>query len=294
MIKSMTGYGTATVQTPSGRSYTVEIKSVNHRYCDVNLKLPNKLSFVEQELKKQVKDRFERGRFDIYVALDEFGKETKAVTFDQELALQYLEKLRELGAFLDLEPRIDLLSITRLPDVLKVEQAELDQEEARQHLSAALTNAFGHLEQMRVHEGRALEQDICANLDRIRGIVVTIQECARTTPEQYKLALQERIKRLLDGVVEIDQDRLTQEIVFFCDKIDISEEITRLNGHLDHFGHLCGSEETVGRKLDFLIQEMNREINTIGSKANNVEIARLVVDVKAILEKVREQVQNIE
>jgi uncharacterized protein (TIGR00255 family) len=294
MIKSMTGYGTATVQSPGGRSYTIEIKSVNHRYCDVSIKLPNKLAFLEQDLKKQVKDRFERGRFDMYVSLDDFGKEAKQVTFDHALAAQYVEKLRELGAVLNLDARVDLLSLTRLPDVLKVEQAAFDQEEAQQHLSMALTQAFAHLEQMRGHEGQMLEQDLTRHLERIRAIVVTIQTLSQASPERYRVALEERVKRLTDGVVDIDPARFAQELVFFCDKIDISEEITRLNGHIDHFFHLCRAAETVGRKLDFLLQEMNREINTIGSKSNHSEISQQVVEVKAILEKIREQVQNVE
>lgn len=294
MIKSMTGYGTATVQTETGRSYTIEIKSVNHRYCDVNVKLPGKLSFLEQDIKKLVKDRFSRGRFDAYIALDEFGKETKQVTFDKDLAAQYIEKLRELGAYLELEPRIDLFSLTRMPEVLKIEQAEIDQEEARNQINAILNEALEHLEQMRIHEGQVLERDITGHLKRIRTIVSVIGEQAKTTPEHYKVALEERVKRLINGVVEVDEERLAQEVVLFCDKIDVSEEITRLNGHVEHFLHLLSSQDAVGRKLDFLVQEMNREINTIGSKSNNADISQHVVEVKAVLEKIREQVQNVE
>lgn len=294
MIKSMTGYGTASVQTDTGRSYTIEVKSVNHRYCDVNLKLPGKFSFVDQELKTLVKNRFSRGRFDIYVGVDEFGKETKQITFDKELAAQYLGQLRELGEYLELEAHIDLFAITRMPDVLRVEPVELDQEEVRQHLAAILMEALENLEHMRVHEGEVLDQDIRAHLDSIRSLVDTVQEIATSSPAQYKAALEERIKRLTEGITEIDPDRIAQEVVVFCDRIDISEELTRLYGHLDHFLHVLTADEAVGRKLDFLIQEMNREINTIGSKSNNAEIAQQVVDVKAILEKIREQVQNIE
>lgn len=294
MIKSMTGYGTASVQTDTGRSYTVEVKSVNHRYCDVNVKLPGKLSFMDQELKTLVKNRFNRGRFDIYVGLDEFSSATKQITFDKELASQYLAQLRELGQYLELDSRIDLFSLTRMPDVLRVEPVELDQEEARQQLTAILTGALEHLEQMRVHEGEVLDQDIRGNLDRVRSIVNTISALAKSSPAQYKAALEERLKRLTDGVKEIDPDRIAQEVVVFCDRIDISEELTRLYGHLDHFLHVMAADEAVGRKLDFLIQEMNREINTIGSKSSNAEIAQQVVNIKAILEKIREQVQNIE
>jgi uncharacterized protein (TIGR00255 family) len=294
MIKSMTGYGTATVQTETGRSYTVEVKSVNHRYCDVNVRLPAKLSFLEQDLKKLIKERFDRGRFDAYISLDEFGKETKQVSFDKDLAAQYLEKLRELGTYLELESRIDLFSLTRMPEVLKIEQAELDQDEAKGRLAEITNEALEHLEQMRIHEGQILEKDIVSHLEQIRSIVHSIGQNAKSTPEQYKATLEERVKRLTEGVIEIDEERLIQEIVLFCDKIDISEELTRLNGHIDHFLHLLNSQNVVGRKLDFLIQEMNREINTIGSKSNNADISQQVVEIKSILEKIREQVQNVE
>ncbi len=294
MIKSMTGYGTASVQTDTGRSYTIEVKSVNHRYCDVNVKLPGKLSFLDQELKALVKKRFNRGRFDIYIGVDEFGKDSKQITFDKELAAQYLAQLQELGEFLGIEARTDLLAITRMPDVLRVEPVELDQDEVRRQLTAILVEALERLEQMRIHEGEVLDRDIRSNLSAIRSIVDNVQELVNASPAQYKTALEERLKRLTDGVKEIDPDRLAQEVVVFCDRIDVSEELTRLYGHLDHFLHVSEADEAVGRKLDFLIQEMNREINTIGSKSNNAEIAQQVVDVKAILEKIREQVQNIE
>jgi uncharacterized protein (TIGR00255 family) len=293
MMKSMTGYGTANVQTEAGRSYTIEVKSVNHRYCDVNVKLPGKLSFLEHAIKKLIKQRFERGRFDVYVALDEFGEATKQVTFDKALAAQYLEKLRELGAYLDLEPQVELFSLTRLPDVLKIEQAELDEETTQEQVTAVLEDALDRLHEMRRHEGQMLQQEILAYLEQIRTTAQTIAQYARETPQQYKEALEERTKRLADGI-EVDQDRLAQEIVVFCDKIDISEELTRLNGHLDHFVSLLETTDAIGRKLDFLIQEMNREINTIGSKANNADISREVVAAKAVLEKVREQIQNVE
>lgn len=294
MLKSMTGYGTAAVQTESGRSYTVEVKSVNHRYCDVHVKLPGKLSFLEHDLKKIVKNRFQRGRFDLYLSLDEFGTATKQVTFDKELAAEYLEKIREIGTYLELETQIDLLSLIRLPEVLKVEQKELDQEKTKCEVEQALLNALENLEQMRIHEGHVLESDVVANLEQIRTHVTAITQNAEMTPAHYKAALEERLKRLTENVIEIDQERLSQEVILFIDRIDISEEITRLNGHIDHFFHLLKDQEAMGRKLDFLIQEMNREINTIGSKSNNTDIAKQVVEVKSIIEKIREQVQNVE
>jgi len=294
MMKSMTGYGTATVQAASGRSFTLEVKSVNHRYCDVHAKVPGKLAFLEHDLKRLVKERFERGRFDLYLSLDEFGRESKKISFDRDLAAAYLEQLRELAAHLRLEPQVDLLSLTRMPEVITVESAELNEDEARQAVEQALRQALEHLEQMRTREGVALTQDVTGNLDRIGEIVRQVANIAETTPMLYKAALEERIKRLTENIVEIAQDRLAQEVAVFADRIDISEEISRLTGHIDHFKHLMASAEPVGRKLDFLIQEMNREINTIGSKANNLEIAKQVVDVKSILEKIREQIQNVE
>lgn len=294
MIKSMTGYGTATVQTESGRSYTIEVKSVNHRYCDVHAKLPGKLSFLEHELKRTVKERFQRGRFDMYLSLDEFGKTAKQITFDKELAAEYLAQLQQLGDHLQLENHVDLLSLTRMPEVLKVETAELDQDEAKQAVERALLEALEHLEQMRVHEGDMLEKDVLSYLEQIRQATSDIAQLAKMTPAAYKNALEERIKHLTENVIEIDPERISQEVVFFTDRIDISEEITRLSGHIEHFRHLLEGQEGVGRKLDFMVQEMNREINTIGSKANNPEISKHVVDVKSILEKIREQIQNVE
>ena len=294
MIKSMTGYGTSTIQSESGRSYTIEVKSVNHRYCDVHVKLPGKLSFLEHEIKKDIKNRFQRGRFDLYLSVDEFGAPTKHVKFDKALAAQYLAMLRDLDDHLKLETNLNILTLIKMPEVMKVEAAELDQDAARGEVNQALRQALEHLEQMRVHEGKVLETDMFSNLERIRAYVQEIEQHAASTPAQHKAALEARVKQLAENVVEIDEERLMQEIILFVDKIDISEEVTRLNGHIDHFLHVSDSQEPVGRKLDFLIQEMNREINTMGSKSNNPDISRQVVEVKAILEKIREQVQNVE
>ncbi len=290
----MTGYGTATFQSEFGRSYTVEIKSVNHRYCDVHVKLPGKLTFLEHDMKKIVKARFERGRFDMYLSLDEFGEKSKSVTFDKALAAKYLAMLQELGASLTLDTNVDLLSLTRLPDVLRVEAVELDQEQVRTEVTQVIQEAVDHLEQMRIHEGKVLEDDVTGYVESIRSVVENIGQIAQTTPAQYKEVLEERIKKLTENVVELDEERLIQEVSLFADRIDVSEEMTRLDGHIDHFLHLLNDKNAVGRKLDFLVQEMNREINTIGSKANNADISKYVVDVKSLLEKIREQIQNIE
>ncbi len=294
MIKSMTGYGTATLESEAGRSYRIEIKSVNHRHCDVHVKLPGKLSFLEHEMKKVIKARFERGRFDLYLSLDEFGEKVKMITFDKDLAATYLKMLQELGRALNLDTQVDLLSLTRLPDVLRVEQAELNEEEIKAEIEQALQHALEHLEQMRIHEGEILEKDVVTHLENIRAFVEAIARNAEKTPVHYKEVLEERIKRLTENVVEIDEERLSQEVAIFADRIDISEEVTRLNGHIEHFLHLLKEPHAVGRKLDFLVQEMNREINTIGSKSNNADISKQVVEIKAVLEKIREQIQNVE
>ena len=295
MIKSMTGYGTATVQTEAGRSYTVEVKSVNHRYCDVHLKLPGKLSFLEHELKKVIKNRFQRGHFDVYVSMQEVAADGKKVTIDKDLAAYYLQVIRDFGEEFRLNAaHVDALAILRLPEVLKVEQTELDPEEAKQHIEGVLLAALDHLEQMRQHEGAMLAQDVAGYLDQMRAIATTIAQLAEATPVNYRAMLEERIKRLTENTLEIDPARLAQEVVMFAERIDIAEELARLNGHLAHVAHLIATEDAPGKKLDFMVQELNREINTIGSKSNNTEIAKLVIECKSILEKVREQIQNVE
>jgi len=289
----MTGYGSASLQQGE-KTYTIEVKSVNHRYCDVNVKVPPRYAFLENEIKKLIKERFSRGRFDIYLNIDELAENSKRISFDRGLVARYLKELRELGADLGLDPQIDFLSLVKLPEVIKVEQGPEDQEEMIKSVQKALELSLHQLEEMRQKEGTSLHQEILSILSRIQETVVRIAERARVTPVEYKKILRERIQDLLEGTLEVDETRLAQEIVIFAERIDVTEELARLGSHIAQFHKLMESREPVGKKLDFLIQEMNREVNTIGSKANDALISQEVIEIKADLERMREQVQNIE
>jgi uncharacterized protein (TIGR00255 family) len=293
MLKSMTGYGSVNLQQ-GNRTYILEVKSVNHRYCDVNVKVPSQYGFLENEIKKLIKERFSRGRFDVYLDVDELEGNSKKISFDHALASRYLKELKELGSELGLEAHIDLLSLVKLPEVIKVEKGPEDQEEIIQSVQKALELALVQLEEMRKKEGELLHQEILNILSRIQAAIVRIRERAPLIPVEYKKNLQERVRNLLENTLEVDEARLLQEVVIFAERMDITEELARLNSHLTQFYKLTESQEPVGKRLDFLIQEMNREVNTIGSKANDALVSQEVVIIKTEIEKMREQIQNIE
>jgi uncharacterized protein (TIGR00255 family) len=289
----MTGYGSVNLQQ-GNRTYILEVKSVNHRYCDVNVKVPSQYGFLENEIKKLIKERFSRGRFDVYLDVDELEGNSKKISFDHALASRYLKELKELGSELGLEAHIDLLSLVKLPEVIKVEKGPEDQEEIIQSVQKALELALVQLEEMRKKEGELLHQEILNILSRIQAAIVRIRERAPLIPVEYKKNLQERVRNLLENTLEVDEARLLQEVVIFAERMDITEELARLNSHLTQFYKLTESQEPVGKRLDFLIQEMNREVNTIGSKANDALVSQEVVIIKTEIEKMREQIQNIE
>lgn len=293
MLKSMTGYGSVNLQQ-GNRTYILEVKSVNHRYCDVNVKVPSQYGFLENEIKKLIKERFSRGRFDVYLNVDELEGNSKKISFDHALASRYLKELKELGSELGLEAHIDLLSLVKLPEVIKVEKGPEDQEEIIQSVQKALELVLVQLEEMRKKEGELLHQEILNILSRIQVAIVRIRERAPLIPVEYKKNLQERVRNLLENTLEVDEARLLQEVVIFAERMDITEELARLNSHLTQFYKLTESQEPVGKRLDFLIQEMNREVNTIGSKANDALVSQEVVEIKTEMERMREQVQNIE
>jgi uncharacterized protein (TIGR00255 family) len=293
MLKSMTGYGSINLHEGK-RTYIVEVKSVNHRYCDVYVKVPSRYAFLENEIKKFIKEKFSRGRFDVYLDVDELEENSKTVSFDRTLAIKYLKELKELGTELGLDTQIDLFSLVKLPEVIKIEQDTINQEEIVKSVQKTLELSLSQLEEMRKKEGETLLQEILNILNRIKAVSARIAERGRLTPSEYKKNLKERIKSLLEGTIEIDETRLIQEMALFAERIDIAEELTRLNSHINQFYKLTESQEPAGKKLDFLIQEMNREVNTMGSKANDALISQEVVEIKAELEKMREQIQNIE
>lgn len=289
----MTGYGSVNLQQ-GNRTYSIEVKSVNHRYCDVNVKVPSQYGFLENEIKKLIKERFSRGRFDVYLNIDELEGNSRKISFDHALAARYLKELKELGTKLGIETSIDLLSLIKLPEVIKIEKEPEDQEEIIQSVQKTLELALAQLEEMRKKEGELLRQEILNILNRIQAATLRISERAPLIPVEYKKNLQQRVQNLLENTLEVDEARLLQEVVIFAERMDITEELARLNSHLTQFCKLTESEEPVGKRLDFLIQEMNREVNTIGSKANDALVSQEVVEIKTEMERMREQVQNIE
>lgn len=292
MITSMTGYGRGKYQV-EGREYTVEIKSVNHRYCDINLKLPRAISYLEDKTKKEIQQTVARGKIDVFVTFNNNSKEGQNVNLNLDIAKMYIEQLEKLAEATNIRNDISVMSVSKFPDVLEIRDDE-NEEQLWNELLIAIKEAEKQFSLMRQKEGEKLSQDLLIRLEEIDKKVDQISESSTGLIEQYVVKLEERIKDLLK--TEVDQTRLAQEVVIYSDKCSVEEEITRLKSHISQLRNLLQSnkDEAVGKRLDFLVQEMNRETNTIGSKANCLDITNLVVDVKTQLENIREQIQNIE
>jgi len=293
LIRSMTGYGKGEYENELYR-FTVEIKSVNHRYGDVLVKLPRHISYLEDTIKKRVKESLKRGKIDIYINLEYIKESAIDVKVDIPLALSYKEALEDLVKNLKLEEEIKLDDILTMDEIVRTERRELDEDLLEECLMNALDMAIENILQMRLKEGQELKEDLLLKLDLIQDMLELVDERAPLVVEEYRDKLRERISELLDDSLEIDEDRLSIEVAIFADKCSIDEEIVRLRSHIKQFKSILEEDNPVGRKLDFLVQEFNREINTIGSKANDMEISKYVVDLKAEVEKIREQIQNIE
>lgn len=292
MIRSMTGFGRGEYRE-DGREFGVEIKTVNHRYSDVFIKMPRQLSFLEDRVRDLAGKRLSRGKIDIYISYEDRSEETRRVVFDEALAKAYVDALRKLKDRFGLEDDISVSLVSRFPDILRVEQVEEDEEKLWLMLKEALTGALDSLVAMRENEGEGLREDL---LGRVSGMEALLGEVAARAPEvvrEYKQKLAVRIKELMEQQT-IDEGRLAVEVAIFADRCSIDEEITRLKSHLAQMAEAFRMEQPVGRKLDFLVQEMNREVNTIGSKANDLEITKCVLEMKSSIEKIREQIQNIE
>jgi uncharacterized protein (TIGR00255 family) len=292
MIRSMTGYGRGEILAPGG-ACVVEVRSLNHRYCEIAVKTPRSVAAIENRLREAVRSRFSRGRFDVHVSVDFRTVSSRKLVVDYALARQLYLALTELGRELGLAHQVNLTTLMELREVLRVEENEHNAEGLWPAIEEALTSALAHLEQMRISEGESLGRDI---LQRIQLIEVWVDQIKSRLPallSDYRQKLETRISRYF-GDIEIDPTRLAQEVVLFAERSDVSEEMTRLHTHLGEFKRLLQVQEPVGRKLDFLLQEMNREINTTSSKIADSEVATLVVDIKSELERIREQAQNIE
>lgn len=299
MVRSMTGFGRGEAVGDAGR-LVVEVKAVNHRFAEVVVRMPRTLGVLEELIRKTVQGQVSRGRVDVFVTWEEGGRRAPVVKVDKDLALAYYNALKEIADVTGSKIELTSDSLTRWSDVLTVEQAEIDPESQWPVLEQALADALSGLVAMREREGAALAADLRARMDRIEGLVQAIAERAPLVVEEYRERLQRRLEELL-APGTVDPARLAQEVAIFADRSDITEELKRLGSHLDQFRSVLAESgpegeapQAVGRKLDFLIQEMGREINTIGSKAQDLTITAAVVEVKTELEKVREQAQNIE
>lgn len=293
MIKSMTGFGRAE-NTDNIYSFNVEIKTVNNRYNDIVVKMPKYLSYLEEDIKRTIKDKISRGRVEVYIGLEYIDQLGMDVKVDIPLAKSYKEGLEELINELDIVEDVKLSHIISVSDVIKTERKELDEDLVWNCLKVALDNALDNVVSMRKSEGLVLKKDMEKQLIEIQKLTDKIRTRSPLVVIEYKAKLEERIKELLGVESNLDEERLESEIVFFANKSDINEEIIRLESHINQFSQSLTENKSVGRKLDFLTQEMNREINTIGSKANDLDISNSVVDLKSELEKIREQAQNVE
>lgn len=291
MIKSMTGYGKSSLSINS-REYQVEIKTVNHKYIDVNIKMPRIISYLEEDVRKLVVSKIKRGKVDIQISFENYSQDGNDVKINTELAQIYIQSLRKLAEAENLSSNIEVTEITKLPDVLTI-KSNLDENETKEELLQVVNEAIDKLIQMRKIEGEKISKDILDKIARIEQKNEEIFSLSTGLIEEYVVKLEARVKELLK-TEEIDKSRLMQEVVIYADKCSVEEEVTRLRSHIYQLRYLINSEEPIGKKMDFLIQEMNRETNTIGSKANNLEITNTVVDIKTILEDIREQIQNIE
>lgn len=290
-MRSMTGYG-RTLCVQDGREMTVEIKSVNHRFLDVSPRLPRHLGFAEDMLRKLIGEKMQRGHVDVFVTYRNSRSDARKVTCDAALAAAYRDAMAELSAATGAENNVTLYEYAQLPDVLTVTEQEEDREAVGALLRETVLGALSEADAMRLREGEALKADLTFHLECLEALRQKIAERAPGVTQDYRVRLLQRIEE--SGVTEIDQQRLIQEVAIFADRAAIDEEISRLDSHIRQAYKLMDGEESCGSKLNFLVQEMNREVNTIGSKAMDADIAKMVVDAKSEIEKLREQIQNVE
>ena len=292
MIKSMTGFGRCEV-TECNRKYTVEIKSVNHRYLDVNIKMPKSLNFFESTIRTLLKEYMERGKVDLYITYEDFSEERFSLKYNEELAGEYLAHLKEMAEKFGLEDDIRVSTLSRYPDVFTMEQVEVDEQELWAGLEKAIRGACEQFVESRITEGDHLKADLIAKLDNMLSYVDFIEERSPIIMKDYRERLENKVKELLEDK-QIDDSRIATEATIFADKICVDEETVRLRSHIKSTKTALEAGGSIGRKLDFIAQEMNREANTILSKANDLEISDTGINLKTDIEKVREQIQNIE
>lgn len=292
MLRSMTGFGRGEY-TGKLKQVTVEIKAVNNRFAEVQIKLPYQYTALEERIRRSILKQLSRGRIDVYVKLKDTSQRPRQLQVDKELAVTYYKTLEDLATVTGIPCQVNVTQIAQFHDVLTMSEGEEEIDLIWEELLPALEEALNALLEMREKEGQKLKEDLLARLQILQGIQVRISEKSPLVVELYRGKLKTRLQELLTGE-PLDEERFAMEVALFADKCNIDEELVRLKSHFLQFAQNLEEDLAVGRKLDFLLQEMNREVNTIGSKANDLEITRAVVELKSELEKIREQIQNIE
>ena len=292
LVKSMTGYGRA-VETVGGREFTVELRSVNNRYLDCTVKLPRSLSFAEDTVKQAVKNTISRGKVDVFISVHSESAADVKVTLNAAMVEGYLAAMKQMAAEYDVKDDISVSLISRMPEVFSVEKPDVDEEQLLADLMSVVEKALSAYDAMRTAEGKALENDLRSRGNTILELVSQVEAGNGQTVIDYRTRLENKLKEVLANTA-IDESRILTEAAIFADKVAVDEETVRLRSHLEQMNTMLTNGGAIGRKLDFLLQEMNREANTTGSKCTDVRLARIVVDIKAELEKIREQTQNIE
>ena len=292
LVKSMTGYGRA-VETVNGREFTVELRSVNNRYLDCTVKLPRSLSFAEDTVKQAVKNTISRGKVDVYISVHSEGAADVTVTLNAAMVEGYLSAMKQMVTDYGVRDDISVSLLSRMSEVFSVEKPQVDEEQLLADLMSVVSKALAAYDAMRAAEGKALENDLRSRGNTILELVAQVEAGNGQTVIDYRTRLENKLKEVLANTA-IDESRILTEAAIFADKVAVDEETVRLRSHLEQMNTMLTNGGAIGRKLDFLLQEMNRETNTIGSKCSDVKLARIVVDIKAELEKIREQTQNIE
>ena len=292
MIKSMTGFGRCEV-AENNRKFTVEIKSVNHRYLDVNIKMPKKLNFFESAIRAELKNYISRGKVDLFISYEDYTENHANIRYNRELAAEYRKYLRQMQEEFGLEDDIRVSTLSRYPEVFTMEEQNVDEGELWKELRKAIQGAAESFVQTRVAEGERLREDLLQKLDGMLGLVDFIAERSPRIVQEYRQKLEERVKDLL-GDAQVDENRLLTEGTIFADKVCVDEELVRLRSHIETTKATLQEGGSMGRKLDFIAQEMNREANTTLSKSNDLEVSNCAIELKTEIEKVREQIQNIE
>ena len=292
MIKSMTGFGRCEIANEK-RKFTVEMKSVNHRYFDVNIKMPKKLNFFESSIRNLLKEYIERGKVDVFITYEDYSEDNFSLKYNPTLAGEYLKHLNDMAEQFGLDNDIRVSTLSRYPEVLVMEEQGVDEKELWADLEVTIRKACEMFVESRIREGENLKSDLCSKLDDMLGYVDFIEERSPIIMKEYRTRLQDKIQELL-GDRQIDEGRIITEVTIYADKICVDEETVRLRSHIQATKDTLNQGGSCGRKLDFIAQEMNREANTILSKANNLEISDTGINLKTNIEKVREQIQNIE